>query len=145
MLIIDDMTAEDISGVCLVEEECFTQPWSYNAFLSELQNDTAVTLIAIDEKEVVGFVNARFLLGEGSINNIAVTARERRRHVGDSLMKALLSRASSTGILTLTLEVRASNKGAISFYRSYGFTEVGRRKSFYEQPLEDALLMTLTL
>lgn len=145
MLIIDDMKQEDISGVCLVEEECFSLPWSYNAFLEEISNEVAVTLIAIDDMEIVGFVNARFLFGEGSINNIAVTKRQRRRHVGDGLIKTLIQRAVKAGIASLTLEVRASNEAAVAFYQNYGFVEVGRRKNFYDKPQEDAILMTLTL
>lgn len=145
MLIIDDMKEEDISGVCLVEEECFSIPWSYNAFLEELPNENAVTLIAIDDMEIVGFVNARFLLGEGSINNIAVTKQKRRHHVGDSLMKLLIKRAAENGVASLTLEVRESNSEAIAFYQNYGFLKVGERKNFYDKPQENAVLMTLTL
>lgn len=145
MIIIDDMKYEDVSGVCLVEEECFSQPWSYNAFLAELENEQAVTLVAIEDKEIIGFVNVHFLLGEGNINNIAVTKKARNKGTANALLKAVLERAHKEGVVKLNLEVRESNSGAAALYQKNGFCVVGKRKGFYEQPHEDAILMTLTL
>ncbi len=142
MLLIDNMTLEDVSGVTIVEEECFSQPWSYQAFLSELENDKAVTYIAIEDYEIVGFINAHFVLNEGYINNIAVTLTHRRKHTADMLIEKLVSLAIDKKLAFLTLEVRQSNEAAINLYKKHGFLEVGIRKDFYDQPKEDAILMT---
>lgn len=144
MLIIDDMSKEDASGVFVIAEECFSLPWSYNAFVEEVDNKQAVTLIAIEDMEIVGFINARFLLGEGNINNIAVTKRARQKGVGRALLETLLLRAREEGVLELMLEVRVSNEAAIEFYQKQGFIKNGIRKGFYEQPKEDALLMSMS-
>lgn len=144
-LLLDYMTLEDVSGVTIIEEECFSQPWSYQAFLSELQNEHAVTLIAIADFEVVGFINARFLLDEGSINNIAVTLTHRRQHIANQLLQKLIDFAVEKQLASLTLEVRKSNETAIKLYQKHGFCEVGLRKNFYDQPTEDGILMTRTL
>lgn len=145
MIELFDMEAQDVSGVFLIEEECFSEPWSYSAFLQELENPNAVTVIAIESKEVIGFINARFLLGEGSINNIAVTRRARGKGTGSQLLKAVIDRARQKGIIKLDLEVRQSNAAALALYSKHGFVEVGKRKGFYSKPTEDAILMTLTL
>lgn len=145
MLEIDDMTKEDASGVFLVAEECFTLPWSYKAFVEEADNKNAITLIALEDKEIIGFINARFLLGEMNINNIAVTKNSRRKGTGEALLQTLLIRARNEGVLEVMLEVRTSNESAISFYKKHGFIENGVRKNFYEQPREDALLMSMSL
>ncbi|MFZ2538622.1 MAG: ribosomal protein S18-alanine N-acetyltransferase [Oscillospiraceae bacterium] len=142
MLLIDNMTLEDVSGVTIVEEECFAQPWSFQAFLSELENDKAVTYIAIEDYEVVGFINAHFVLNEGYVNNIAVTLTHRRKHIASMLIEKLVSFAIDKKLAFLTLEVRKSNETAIKLYEKHGFLEVGMRKDFYDQPQEDAILMT---
>lgn len=144
MLIIDNMTLADTSGVFLVEEECFTKPWSYQSFVNELENKNAVTLIAIENHEVVGFINAHFILNEGYINNIGVTFKSRRAGVADMLLKKLIQLAEKKALDFLTLEVRKSNEAAIELYTKNGFTKVGERRNFYDEPNEDAILMTLS-
>lgn len=141
-ILIDHMTLEDVSGVAVIEEECFTKPWSYQAFLSELSNTNAVTFVAIIEQEVVGFINAHFTLDEGYINNIAVTLTHRRKNIADMLIEKVISHGQSKELKFLTLEVRISNIPAIALYKKHGFVEVGMRKNFYEEPIEDAILMT---
>lgn len=140
-LILDDMRLEDVSGVALVEEECFSKPWSYHAFVQELSHPGAVTLIALSDREIIGFINAHFFGDEGNINNIAVTARCRRQGVGRKLLEALIARAQAAGIRHLYLEVRKSNRAAIGCYENMGFFPTGERRNFYDAPTEDALLM----
>lgn len=143
MVLIDKMTSEDISGVFIVEEECFSKPWSYQAFADELKNENSVSFVAIDEHEVVGFINSHFILDEGYINNVAVTLTHRRKGVADLLIKKLIKEAKEKKLSFLTLEVRVSNEAAIELYTKNGFIKVGERKNFYEAPIEDAILMTL--
>lgn len=142
-IIIDKMTSEDVSGVTIIEKECFTNPWSYDAFLSELENDKAITFVAIADHVVVGFINGRVMLDEGYINNVAVTKNYRRKNIADMLINKLIEFAKQKKLAFLTLEVRKSNQAGIELYKKHGFCEVGMRKNFYNKPSEDALLMTL--
>ena len=76
---------------------------------------------------------------------MAVSPDARRRGIGDALVSGILERAKKLQLSFVTLEVRESNQGAIALYRKHGFMAVGRRKNYYEQPREDAILMTIYL
>ena len=115
-----------------------------NAFALELEKAGAITMVAVIEKNVVGFVNAQLVIDELYINNIAVTRQCRKRGIGELLLKELERKVF--GIATfVTLEVRLSNDLAQSLYKKCGYEIVGVRKNFYQNPTEDAVLMTLTL
>ena len=73
--------------------------------------------------------------------NVAVHPDYRRRGIGERLITELISQLKGMGNECLTLEVRASNHGAIALYEKLGFTEVGRRKNYYRNPREDALIL----
>lgn len=137
------MTAETAKQVAEIEAACFAQPWSYEAFFNELKNPMAKTWVALTaDKTVAGFLNAGFVLDEGSLNNIAVLEAYRRQGAARLLLAEALQYCQSSGIRLFTLEVRKSNAGAIALYESFGFQQVGQRKNFYTRPTEDALLMT---
>ena len=76
------------------------------------------------------------------MGNLAVIEAYRRNGVGRALMNELLASCKSLDLAFATLEVRASNTPAVSLYKSLGFKEVGRRKNYYKEPSEDALLLT---
>lgn len=136
------MTAELIPAIAEIERLCFSQPWSENALHEELFNDTACFIAAVTENgDVVGYAGLHCILDEGYIDNIAVRSEYRRQGVAGELLEAFL-RFGQANLAFLTLEVRASNTPAISLYRKYGFSEVGRRKNYYTAPTEDAILMT---
>ena len=78
-------------------------------------------------------------------NNVAVSPDFRRKGIGRQLIQALTERAQQAQLAFVTLEVRASNAPAIALYTAAGYGLVGRRKNFYRDPTEDAILMTLYL
>ena len=82
------MTIETVDGVFKIERACFSEPWSVNAFIDELKNPDAITLAALDN-EVVGFINARKILDEVYINNVAVSENFRRQHIAEQLLISL--------------------------------------------------------
>lgn len=125
-----------------LEQECFSHPWSRQALAEELANPAAVFLVAVEGEAVLGYAGMHVVCGEGYIDNIAVFSHARRKGVGRRLVQALISWMEHHGGLFLTLEVRPSNEAALFLYRSSGFEEVGRRKRFYQDPEEDALLLT---
>lgn len=91
--------------------------------------------------QVVAYANLRLLAGEGEIERIAVNPAMRRRGIGRKLMEAMVTFASQEGVTDATLEVRAGNIAARKLYESFGFVEEGRRKAYYRNPTEDALIM----
>lgn len=137
------MTAEHIPQIAALERACFSHPWSEDMLREELWNDAAVIVAAEGEDgTVLGYAGLQTVLDEGYINNVAVDPRFRRQGVADELIAAFV-RFGRAKLAFLTLEVRASNAPAIALYEKHGFQEVGRRKDYYDDPKEDAILMTL--
>lgn len=137
------MTENNVRQVADIEAECFTSPWSYESFLSELSNPVSRTWVAMDDEgNAVGFLNAYFVLDEASLNNLAVREPYRGQGVGHLLMQTAIQYCRKNGVASFTLEVRKSNQAALSLYEKLGFRKTGERKGFYTQPDEDACLMT---
>ena len=142
------MNKQHIKAVSQIEKECFSNAWSENAFYQELENPMSLTLVALhindvlSNETVAGFVNVRIVNGEVYINNIAVSQPFRRMGYGKGLLLSLEDVTRSENASFITLEVRESNFPAISLYASLGYKTVGKRKGFYRDPVEDAVLMT---
>ena len=142
---IHPMTENYLEQVAGLEVCCFSKPWSREALEEELENPQAVFLVAEEKGEVLGYIGMHVVFGEGYMDNLAVFPHARRKGVGKKLVETLIAWLKQHDGLFLTLEVRLSNQAAISLYQSLGFEEAGRRPRFYQEPVEDALLMTLTL
>lgn len=142
---IRPMSQNHLEQVASLEVCCFSKPWSREALKEELENPQAVFLVAEENGEVLGYVGMHVVFGEGYMDNLAVFPHARRKGVGRELVETLIVWLKQHDGLFLTLEVRLSNQAAISLYQSLGFEEAGRRPRFYQEPVEDALLMTLTL
>ncbi len=99
-------------------------------------------LVALDGDELCGYGDYLAVLDEGYMGNLAVAESRRGAGVGGALLDALLARGRESGLAFLTLEVRESNAPARALYAGRGFQSVGRRKKYYEKPVEDAILMT---
>ena len=107
-----------------------------------------VALIAVDESAdspIQGFLIARCLPDEWEIENIVVDAQHRRRGTGSGLIRELLAEAHKGGVTGIILEVRESNSLAVRLYESIGFKLEGRRKDYYHDPREDALLFRISV
>ena len=138
---IEDMTKNHLPDILKVEQASFSHPWTENMFLEELSGQFSVYRVAVENKRAVGYMGMWILADEGHITNIAVAADYRRMGVASLLIDDFVSLAEKKKLVFMTLEVRASNEGAISLYRKKGFAEAGRRKNYYDNK-EDALLMT---
>lgn len=139
---IRKMTAEDIPFAAEIEKLCFVHPWSEQSITQELCRDGSVFLMAFEENRAVGYVGLSTVLDEGYMGNLAVIADFRRKGVGRALMTELIKACEESQLSFVTLEVRSSNIPAISLYNSLGFNQVGLRKNYYKEPVEDALLLT---
>src|ERR1700739_2429281 len=115
------------------------QPQSQAATNTQAQSRTA--LVVEQDGNIVGFIVGRQVDDEWEIENIAVTGAARRRGLGSRLVGELLDLARSRGGKSVILEVRESNRAARSLYEKWAFIEVGRRKTYYQNPPEDALVL----
>jgi [ribosomal protein S18]-alanine N-acetyltransferase len=97
------------------------------------------------ETSPLGFLVAQHLPPEWELENIAVSPTARRKGLGKRLLDALLAAAKKTNSTAVFLEVRESNVAARSLYEKAGFEKTGRRKSYYTNPSEDAVLYRLSL
>ena len=143
MITIREMTLEDVDRVCELEEMAFSMPWHKESFIEMIENKDALYLVADDEcAGVIGCCGVRSIVGEGDITNVVVHPDYRKKGVAyEMLSQLLLHGEKDFGIKEFTLEVRYSNMGAIHLYEKLGFVSEGVRKNFYEEPLEDALIM----
>lgn len=142
-VLIRNMTQADLTQVCAIEEETFSEPWSLEDFDTSLNDANNHYLVVEVDGIVAGYCGYWGIAGEGYIYNVAVKNEYRRQHIGYKMLKVLLEEAADRGITSLTLEVRFSNEAAIRLYESLGFTKAGIRKDFYSKPKEDAVIMWL--
>lgn len=135
-----------LPGVATLERLCFPhEPWSEQALLV-LCREHGTGFVALSEDGTpLAYVGMTYAADEGSITNVATHPDARRLGLGRAVVSALLSHAPTLGLTDIYLEVRVSNEAAIALYRSLGFEEIGRRRHFYRQPTEDALLMKATI
>jgi ribosomal-protein-alanine N-acetyltransferase len=135
------MNETHVSQIAQLEQLCFSMPWSENSIRYELTNPLALWIVAVDGDVVAGYVGSQAVMGEADMMNLAVLPDYRRQGIGELLVKRLVEELTSKAVSSLTLEVRASNAGAIELYKKLGFTQVGRRPNYYKNPKEDALIL----
>lgn len=140
-MIFTKMNETHVLQIAELEKICFSDPWSETSIASELNNKLSLWMVAIDNERVVGYVGSQTILGETDMMNIAVHPNYRKQGIGTALIVGLIGALELRGSHSLMLEVRASNISAISVYEKLGFSEVGRRKNYYRNPKEDALIM----
>jgi ribosomal-protein-alanine N-acetyltransferase len=115
--------------------------WSQKQYVAAFSNaEYHLCLVVEDHGEVMGFAVARMLPGEWELENIAVAGAARRRGLATRLMGELIERARTAGAGQIFLEVRQSNHAARLLYEKWAFEPAGRRKSYYKNPIEDAVI-----
>ena len=134
---------EDLAGVCEVESESFTNPWTREMYASELRNRSVCHILVVrtEERPVVGFCAFWLVCDEIHINNLAIHPTLRGCGIGTALVQDVLARAEALGADRATLEVRESNGDARRLYERLGFYLAGTRRSYYTNPVEDALIL----
>ncbi|HWD41505.1 MAG TPA: ribosomal protein S18-alanine N-acetyltransferase [Fimbriimonas sp.] len=126
-----------------IEREVNSAPWSERSFRHEVSHPQGIFLTAIADGEVVGYGGIWLVIDEAHVTTLAVAPTHQRQGIGRWLLVELLNRARAKGMTCATLEVRASNEAAIALYKKLGFQESARRKSYYPDNKEDALVMWL--
>ncbi len=136
------MTADDVADVAAIEQQIFSLPWSEKSFLDACTTQENVYLVCRMNGHIAGYCGMWTVLGEGNITNVAVAPEYRRQGIAKALLQELESCAKEKSVTVFFLEVRESNTGAIALYEQLGFSNIGKRKRFYERPVEDAIVMS---
>ena len=140
---IRDAESAHIPQIEALERLCFSLPWTAEALCSQLKDGQHEFIAAFDAQDrVLGYVGMMFVLDEGYISNVAVDPDYRRRGIADALIERLCELCKEHALAFVSLEVRAGNAPAIALYEKHGFQKAGLRRSYYERPREDALIMT---
>lgn len=151
---IAPMTEHDLLEVVEIEDLSGLSIWGWDAYHKELQSPEDVIMLvarrggtegASTGRALAGFIVSRLIAGELHINNVAVRPEFRRQRIAARLLAALLREAKKQHARLAFLEVRAGNTAAQGLYQSCGFRLSGRRKGYYNNPAEDALLMCLVM
>ncbi len=169
-LSVEPMRPAHVPAVIDIEREAFSLPWPERAYRHELTQNDFAHYYALFARSVtqppvplstwqrlrqvigrrsnagtdpmLGYGGFWLMYDEAHISTLAVHAEYRRLGLGELLLVVLLGEAERLGALRTTLEVRVSNAAARSLYAKYGFEQVGRRKAYYDDNREDALILT---
>jgi ribosomal-protein-alanine N-acetyltransferase len=140
---VDTLEEPDLDDVLAIEQASFTNPWTRQMFLWELQN-VGVSygyVLRTPEWPVAAFCTVWVVLDEIHINNVAVRPECRGGGVGRALLEFVLRLGAGLGARRATLEVRRSNAAALKLYERLGFAVGGVRRNYYSNPVEDALVL----
>lgn len=140
-IIVRPMTGWDIEAVVRLEQECFTESWSESLIRSGLGSKVDTCFVYQEQGWILGYSVIRILGDEGEIQRIAVYPQWRRRGIARKLMDTMVSFSRDRGVRAVALEVREGNQGARKLYESYGFRAEARRREYYHNPKEDAIIM----
>ncbi|HEY4280022.1 MAG TPA: ribosomal protein S18-alanine N-acetyltransferase [Conexibacter sp.] len=145
LLKIRRLTYADLPQVIALERRAFPTPWSLAMFVLELSKSSGVCLAAVRNGELVGHLICSRYDTVWHIMNIAVDPAARREGIASAMLSQLIERVGGNGGgAQITLEVRPSNAGAIVLYERFGFLSAGRRRRYYQDNGEDAIVMWRT-
>jgi [ribosomal protein S18]-alanine N-acetyltransferase len=140
-ILMRDMTPADVPAVVAIERASYSVPWSEATFRGLLRRRDAELIVATMDDRVIGYAVFWCVVDQGELGNVAVSAAARRRGVGELLVSEIIHRAAGRRVREVFLEVRPSNQTARRLYDRFGFTPVGRRRNYYQEPVEDALVL----
>ena len=141
MVTFRKMTKDDAEAVAELELKCFAMAWSRADFFRELKNELAEYVVGELDKKIVAYAGAWVSFDQAEVMHIAVAPELRGQGVGTILFGELIKAVKERGATSITLEVRPSNEAAIKLYENFGLKSVGRRKGYYLDNGEDALIM----
>ncbi len=142
---IREILSQDLPSLAKLEAENFTDSWSQDALSDSLSQSYVHFYGAYKGKELVGYLIFSHIVDEVEIFRIAVRPSCRREGIARILLEALMTFGKDRKATRALLDVRESNEPAILLYKKTGFKEDGRRRDFYENPREDAILMSMNL
>ncbi len=137
------LTYADLPQIIAIERRAFPTPWSLAMFVLELSKPAGVCLTALHEGQMLGFLICSRYDTVWHVMNVAVDPGRRREGIATAMLADLLRRIDGHGA-RFTLEVRESNGAAIALYERFGFRAAGRRRRYYQDNGEDAVVMWRT-
>lgn len=151
-MIIRDARLQDLSAMVRLSSQAFGlsawEPGVFHRLLQEAKSRPRHQYMLVAEgapNHVIGYLILQMIVDEAEIQAVAVEEGCRRCGVASALLREGLRHCADTGGTTVFLEVRESNQAARNFYRRFGFEDFGRRPGYYRHPVEDAILMRLSL
>ena len=149
MTSIEDITPENyhihLDNILEIENRSFPSPWSQRAFIQEIENPISHIWVLLADNQLVGYICFWLFDREIQLINIAVHPDEKGKGLGRHLMTGMIETGLSKGSQYIWLEVRISNLPAKRLYHGLGFEEIGRRRGYYRETNEDAIVMVLPL
>lgn len=149
MTSIEDITPENyhihLHNILEIENRSFPSPWSQRAFIQEIENPISHIWVLLADNQLVGYICFWLFDREIQLINIAVHPDEKGKGLGRHLMTRMIETGLSKGSQYIWLEVRISNLPAKRLYHRLGFEEIGRRRGYYRETKEDAIVMVLPL
>jgi [ribosomal protein S18]-alanine N-acetyltransferase len=139
----EPLNESHIPQIVEIEKASHSAPWSEQSFRNELSNAQSVFLVAILQGEVVGYGGFWACVDEAHVTTVTVREDRRGQGIGRRIMEELLARARQMEMACSTLEVRAGNAVALELYRQFGYVETARRRGYYPDNREDAIVMWL--
>jgi ribosomal-protein-alanine N-acetyltransferase len=145
-LSLESMREADVPTVQEIERHIFSTPWPRNAYYRELSSRNSAYYIVLrretdDDSEIVGYGGMWRMYDEAHVTTIGVRRDMHHQGYGRVLFAGLVQAAYDMGAKWITLEVRTSNENAMHMYESFGFKVIGRRKGYYTDNGEDAIVM----
>ena len=139
---IQKMETDNIDDILNIEQLCYgDHHWSYEAFMSELNNQISSYNCAFVDDKCVGYMGIWKILEEAHVTNLSVHPDYQNKKIAHRLLLNAIDECYKNKIKYITLEVRASNEKAIHLYDKFGFKSLGLRKKYYQNNNEDALIM----
>jgi ribosomal-protein-alanine N-acetyltransferase len=149
VLTVRPAQAEDLDAIVEIERVSFSDAWSEASFRSLLGRSEVTFVVATSAndtaEEILGYIVATFAADQGEIANLAVRPQLRRAGHASRLLDFVHREAVRRAVTSMWLEVRESNKSARALYSAHGYREMGRRVRYYEDPLEDALVLSRSI
>ncbi len=145
-VIIREMILDDIDEIYEIEKRSFSMPWSKSSFYQEISDNLVAHYYVIGvNNNLIGYIGIWKILDEGHITNVAIDPDYRGKGYSKQLVSYALDEMEKLEVRRFTLEVRETNIIAQKLYSKFGFSVEGRRKKYYTDTQEDALLMWLSL
>jgi ribosomal-protein-alanine N-acetyltransferase len=141
---IQPLTPDDLSAALELDQACFGGLWNLEAYQRELESPNTELLglfSNFSSSRMLGMGCFWSIVDEAHITIVAVHPHYHRQGLGAALLYSLLVTAYDRGLERATLEVRVSNSAAISLYQKFGFKTAGRRRGYYRDNGEDALVL----
>lgn len=132
---------DDAIGIAEMEAKIFPDPWDERSVTDLITTEGAMCFTAREGARVIAYVIGRLIAPEGEIYRVAVRPEHRGRGIAYRLLDYAVKTSRGKGLESLFLEVRSKNIPAIKLYKAYGFTEVGVRKNYYRDPVDNAIIM----